>query len=43
MKDRKAIIFIASAFLIACLALALYFFLKKPVKISIPVIDEEKR
>jgi lipopolysaccharide transport protein LptA/LPS export ABC transporter protein LptC len=43
MKDRKLIICVASVFVIACLFLAIYFFVKKPVKISIPVLDEEKK
>jgi lipopolysaccharide transport protein LptA/LPS export ABC transporter protein LptC len=43
MKDRKVIICIASVFIVVCLFLAIYFFLKKPVKISIPVLDEEKK
>ncbi len=43
MKDRKLIICVASVFVIACLFLAIYFFVRKPVKISIPVLDEEKK
>jgi len=43
MKDRKIIVFIASGFIIVTLLLALYFFVKKPARISIPVFDEEKK
>jgi lipopolysaccharide transport protein LptA len=43
MKDRRVIIYIASGFIIASLLLALFFFVKKPVRISIPVLDEEKK
>jgi lipopolysaccharide transport protein LptA/LPS export ABC transporter protein LptC len=44
MKDRrKIIIYIASGFIIASLLLALYFFVRKPVRISVPVLDEEKK
>jgi lipopolysaccharide transport protein LptA/LPS export ABC transporter protein LptC len=43
MKDRKVIVYIASGFIVASLLLALYFFVKKPVRISIPILDEEKK
>lgn len=43
MKDRKVIVYIASGFIIVSLLLAFYFFVKKPVRISIPVLDEEKK
>jgi lipopolysaccharide transport protein LptA/LPS export ABC transporter protein LptC len=43
MKDRKVIIYIASGFIIASIFLALYFFVKKPVRISVPILDEEKK
>ena len=43
MKDRKVIIYVASVFIVACVLLAIYFFVKKPVKISMPVLDEEKK
>ena len=43
MINRKVIIYIASGFIIASLLLALYFFVRKPVKIAIPVLDEEKK
>ncbi len=43
MKDRKVIVYTASVFIVASLLLAIYFFVKKPVKISVPVLDEEKK
>jgi lipopolysaccharide transport protein LptA/LPS export ABC transporter protein LptC len=43
MKDRKIVVYIASGFIIASLLLALYFFIKKPVRISVPILDEEKK
>jgi len=43
MKDRKVIVYAASVFIIASVLLAIYFFAKKPVKISVPVLDEEKK
>jgi len=43
MKDRKVIVYIASGFIIASFLLALYFFVKKPVRISLPVLDKEKK
>lgn len=43
MINRKLVIYIASTFIIASLLLAFYFFFKKPVKISMPVLDEEKK
>jgi len=43
MEDRKVIVYIASGFIIVSLLLALYFFVKKPVRISTPVLDEERK
>lgn len=43
MKYRKVIICIASGLIIASLLAAVYFFVKKPIKISFPVLDEEKQ
>lgn len=43
MKDRKIIIYIALGFIIASLLLAFYFFFKKPVRIGIPVLDQERK
>jgi len=43
MGGRKVIIFISALFFITCVILGLYFFAKKPLKISMPVLDEEKK
>ncbi len=43
MKNRQIIIYIAVGFIILSLLLAFYFFLKKPDRISSPLLDEEKR
>jgi LPS export ABC transporter protein LptC len=43
MGNRKIIIFIFIGCIISSLALALYFFVRKPDKITPPVADEEKK
>jgi lipopolysaccharide transport protein LptA/LPS export ABC transporter protein LptC len=43
MLNRKVVIYVALVFIIASLLLALYFFVRKPVRISMPVLDEEKK
>jgi len=43
MRDRKIIVYVALGFVISSLLLAFYFFLKKPFKISSPIIDQGRK
>ncbi len=43
MKNRSVIVYIAAGFVVACLMAASYFFLKKPDRISLPIVEEGKR
>ncbi|MCX8021893.1 MAG: LPS export ABC transporter periplasmic protein LptC [Syntrophorhabdaceae bacterium] len=43
MGGRRIVVYISAIFFIACVILGLYFFARKPVKVSMPVLDEEKK
>jgi LPS export ABC transporter protein LptC/lipopolysaccharide transport protein LptA len=43
MGNRKIIIYISLGFIISSLALALYFFVRKPDKIALPVLDRNEK
>ena len=43
MGNRKIIIYISLGFIISSLALALYFFVRKPDKITPPVLDRDEK
>lgn len=43
MKNRNIAVYAATGFVIACLLLASYFFLRKPDKVSLPALEQARR
>jgi lipopolysaccharide transport protein LptA/LPS export ABC transporter protein LptC len=43
MKNRNIAVYAATGFVIACLLLAFYFFLRKPDNISLPALEQVRR